>query len=73
VQTYRVGQCLELVVGLHGHGEHSDGRAQPRARTSCNEVELVALACSLNKLSLLRLLRMLPSFFTAAAEGDCVE
>ncbi len=59
-------------MGLHVHGEHSDGRAQPRARTSCNEVELVALACSLNKLSLLRLLRMLHSFFTAAAEGDYV-
>jgi hypothetical protein len=43
-----------------------------RTRTSCSEVELVALACSLNRLSLLRLLRMLPSFLTAAADGDCV-
>ncbi len=32
-------------------------------------MELVALACSLNKLSLLGLGRMLPSFLTAAADG----
>jgi hypothetical protein len=31
----------------------------------------VALACSLNRLSLLQLDRILPNFFMAAAEGAC--
>ncbi len=39
--------------------------------TSWCDVELVALACSLNRLSLLRLGRRLLSFLTAAADGAC--